>query len=77
MLILEQSVKTWSGKKLKIAHINPKEKYNHTVTARAAPGDLSLKSNPKDYQQKLTYHYGHPSKYRPRPMLLNPSVLGE
>ena len=24
-------------------------------TARAAPGDLSLKFHPKDYQQKLTY----------------------
>ena len=48
----------------------------HTVAARAAPGDLGLKSHPKDYQQKLTYHYGHPSKYRPRPKLLNPSALG-
>ena len=25
---------------------------------------------------ELTYHYGHPSKYKPRPMLLNLSVLG-
>ena len=48
----------------------------HTVAARAAPGDLGLKSHPKDYQQKLTYHSGHPSKYRPRPMLLNLSALG-
>ena len=24
----------------------------HTVAARAAPGDLGLKSHPKDYQQK-------------------------
>ena len=47
----------------------------HTVAARAAPEDLDLKSHPKDYQQKLTYHFGHPSKYRPRPKLLNPSVL--
>ena len=29
----------------------------------------------KVYQQKLTYYNGHPSKYKPRPMLLNPSVL--
>ena len=48
----------------------------HTVAARAAPGDLNFKSHPKDYQQKLTYHYGHPSKNRLRPMLLNPSVQG-
>ena len=48
----------------------------HTVTARVTPGDLGLKSHPKDYQQKLTYHYGHPSKYKPRPILLNPSILG-
>ena len=34
----------------------------HTVAARAVPGDLGLKSHPKDYQQKLTYHNGHPSK---------------
>ena len=27
----------------------------NTVAARAAPGDLRLKSLPKDYQQKLTY----------------------
>ena len=38
-------------------------------------GDLGSKSHLKDYQQKLTY-YGHPSKYKQRPMLLNPSVLG-
>ena len=37
---------------------------------------LGLKSYPKDYQQKLTYYYGHPSKYKPGPMLLNPSVPG-
>ena len=48
----------------------------HTVAARAAPGDLvGLKSHPKDYPQILTYYYGHPSKYKPRPMLLNPSVV--
>ena len=41
-----------------------------TVAARAAPGHLGLKSHPKDYQQKLTYPNGHPSKYKPRPMLL-------
>ena len=51
-------------------------KGNSTVVARAAPGDLGLKSHPKDYQQKLTYHYGHSSKYKPRPMLFNPSALG-
>ena len=38
----------------------------HTVAARAAPGDLGLKSHPKDYQQNLTYNYGHPSKYKPK-----------
>ena len=48
----------------------------HTVAARAAPMDLGLKSHPKDYQQKLTHQYGHPSKYKPRSKLLNPSVLG-
>ena len=47
-----------------------------SVAVRAAPGDLGLKSHRKDYQQKLTYYYGHPSKYKPRPMLLNPRVLG-
>ena len=47
-----------------------------TVAARAEPWDLGLKSHLKDYQQKLTYHYGHPPKYKPRSMLLNPSVLG-
>ena len=35
-----------------------------------------FKSHPKDYQQKLTYYNGHPSKYKPGSMLLNPSVLG-
>ena len=35
-----------------------------------------LKSHPKDYHQKLTYNHGHPSKYKPRAMLLNPSKLG-
>ena len=49
----------------------------HTVAARAAPGNLGLKSHPKDYQQKLTKYYVHPFKYKPRPMLLNPSVLGD
>ena len=47
----------------------------HTAAARAAPGDLCLKSHPKDYQQKLTYHNGHPTKYRPRSKLLNLSPL--
>ena len=50
-------------------NINPKGKF-------MLPGDLSLKSHPKDYEQKWTCHYGHPSKYKPRPNLLNPSVLG-
>ena len=59
----------------KLHYINPKGKYKFPA-ARAAPGDLGLKSHPKDYQQKLTYHNGHPSKYRPRPMLLNPNVQG-
>ena len=49
----------------------------HTVAARAAPWDLGLKSHQNDYQQKLTYYNGHPSKYKQRPMLLNPSVLGD
>ena len=60
---------------MKIA-LHQSQKEIHTVAARATPGDLSLKSHPKDYQQKLTYHYGHPSKNKPRPMLLNPSALG-
>ena len=47
-----------------------------TVAARAEPGNLDLKSHPKDYQQKLTYYYGLPSKYKPIPMLLNPIVPG-
>ena len=62
------------NRKLKIAlYLSQRE--IHTIASRAAPGDLGLKSHPKDYQ-KLTYHYGHPSKYKPRPMLLNPSILG-
>ena len=48
----------------------------NTVAARPAPGDLGLKSHPKEYQQKLTYQYGHPFKYKPGPMLLNPIVIG-
>ena len=62
------------SKKMKIA-LYQSQREIHTVDARAAPGDLGLKSHPKDYQQKLTYHYGHTSKYRPRLKLLNPSVL--
>ena len=54
--------------------LTPRETF--TVAVRAVPGDLGLKSHPKDYQQKVTYHYGHPSKYRPKPMLLNLSALG-
>ena len=60
--------------KMKIALYSERE--IHTVAARAALGDLGLKSHLKDYQQKLTYHYDHPSKYKSRPMLLNLSVLG-
>ena len=56
--------------------VGKKLKEIHTVAARAAPGDLGLKCDPKDYQQHLTYHYVHPYKYKARPMLLNPSVLG-
>ena len=41
-------------KKYKIA-LYQSQRENHTVAARAAPEDLSLKSHPKDYQQKLTY----------------------
>ena len=41
----------------------------YTVAARAAPGDLGFKSHPNDYQQKLTYKYGYPSKYKPNPIL--------
>ena len=48
----------------------------HTFAASEAPGDLDLKSLSKEYQQKLTYYIGHPSKIKPRPILLNPSVLG-
>ena len=62
-------------KQMKIA-LYQSQREIHTVAARAAPGDLDLKSHPKDHQQKLTYYNGHPSKYKPRPMLLNPSVLG-
>ena len=62
-------------KKLKIA-LYQSQREIHTVAARAAPGGLGLKSHPKDYQPKTTYHYGHPSKYKPRPMLLYPSVQG-
>ena len=29
------------------------QKEIHTVAARAEPGDLGLKSHPKDYQQKM------------------------
>ena len=36
-------------KKIKIALKSQRE--IHTVAARAAPGDLGLKSYPKDYQQ--------------------------
>ena len=62
-------------KELKIAHYYPIREI-HTVAARAAPEDLGLKSHLKDFQQKLTNYYGHPSKYKPRPMLLNPIVPG-
>ena len=62
-------------KKMKITLYQPQRKI-YTVTARAEPKDLGLKSHPKDYQQKLTYNYGQPSKHKPRPMLLNPNVLG-
>ena len=62
-------------KKKKIA-LSLSQRKIHTVAARATPMDLGLKSHPKDYQQKSTYYYGHPSKYKSRPMLLNPSVLG-
>ena len=61
--------------KLKIA-LYQSQREIHTVAARAAPGGLGLKSHPKDYQQKLTNQYGHPSKYKLRLKLLNPSVPG-
>ena len=94
----------------------------HIAAARATPGDLGLKSHPKDCQQgligigkfktffnhvgrcapptkphvdccshywayhftaeekdeeeELTHYYGHPSKHKPRPPLLNPIVPG-
>ena len=54
----------WKWKKKKIA-LNQSQRKIHTVAARPAPGDLGLKSPPKDYQQKLTYWYGHPAKYKP------------
>ena len=59
--------------KMKIA-LYQSQREIHTVASRAAPGDLVLRFHPKDYQQKFTYYYGHPSKSKPRPMLLNPSV---
>ena len=36
----------------------------HTVAARAAPGDLDLKSHPKDYQQKLKASYNSKLDYK-------------
>ena len=42
--------------KLKIA-LNYSQRNILTVAARAAPGDLSLKSHPKDYEWKLTLAY--------------------
>ena len=66
-------IKMKKKKKTKIAIYQSKREI-HTVAAREAPGDLGLKSHPKDYQQRLTYHYGHPSKYKPRSMMLNLSV---
>ena len=53
--------------KMKIAQYESQREF-HTVATRAAPGDIILKSHPKDYQQKLTHQYGHPSKYKPRSM---------
>ena len=41
-------------KKLKIA-LYQSQREIHTVATRVAPGDLGLKSHPKDYQQKFTY----------------------
>ena len=61
--------------KMKIA-LYQSQREIHTVAAKAAPGDLGLKSHVKDYQQKLTYNNSHSFKYKPRPMLLNPGVLG-
>ena len=54
--------------KLKIA-LYQFQREIHTVATGAAPGELGLKSHSKDY-------YGHPSKYKLRPTLLNPNVLG-
>ena len=71
---------------MKIENENLKMKMNENCTILipkgnsycllAATRDLDLKSHPKDYQKKLTYYIGNPSKYKPRPMLPNPSVLG-
>ena len=44
--------------------LSPQE--NHTVAAGAGPGDLGLKSHPKDYQQKLAYRVIHLSTNRGR-----------
>ena len=61
--------------KIALVFINPKGKF--ILSPQEQRQEISvIKSHPKDYQQKLTYHYGHPSKLKPRPMLLNPSVLG-
>ena len=70
-ILIHLTIKTF--KKMKIA-LYKSQREIHTVDARAAPGDLGLKSHPKDYQQKLTYQYGHLPKYIPRSILLNPSV---
>ena len=43
---------------------------------RSARGPRFKVSSERLYQQKLTFHNGHPSKYRPGSMLLNPSALG-
>ena len=54
LLSQEQKKKNIKEKKLKIA-LYKSQREIHTVAARAAPGDLGLKSHPKDYQQKLIY----------------------
>ena len=51
-------------------------KGNSYCRRKSNPRGLGLKSHQKDYQQKWTYKYGHPSKYKLRPMLLNPNVPG-
>ena len=46
---------TMEKKEMKIEYNYKSQSEIHTVAARAAPEDLSLKSHPQNYQQKLAY----------------------